>query len=507
MRTSKDGYRFDAASSRWKLNKDVTVYLEFASDLSGVMQRGFRKTLQRYAEEMSARHTENMAKRFQRFLSDTNANSISSASLLNWRGMLGEAEQCLLGGLKGFLLAWYDYGYEGISDEVADLLRGWRIKGNAKGEAVIAACPETGPLTDLELSALLSWANTAVVRRLIPFWIYAYFLTLAMTARRSVQVAALRGKDLQQEGGDNQLLFRVNFPRAKQRGGRFRETFRSLAVPEDLYNVLICQHQQSVGQIGAKLRRSLPTALCMEVPIFLNPSALCFVKGLASIERLLRGSTPDFLHATTGHLTEGLRSFAKLSTARSERTGEYIRISATRFRYTRGTKLRREGFGAFIIAELLDHSDIQNVQVYMQNTASEAVAINELVGAELAPFAQACMGTLVWSEREAVRGDDRRSRVPNHRQNGVGTCGNYGFCASGYRACYTCCHFQPWVNGPHEEVLEELYEEKRRVRAAGCSDEVVNANDQLILAVEHCVQLCEDARSSGGVGATYSEDD
>lgn len=206
------------------------------------------------------------------------------------------------------------------------------------------------------------------------------------------------------------------------------------------------------------------------------------------------GRAPDQLHATTDALASALKRCTKASTARSERTGEFILLAATRFRHTRGTKLRREGFGAFIIAELLDHSDIQNVRVYTENTAQEAVIIDELVGAQLAPFAQACLGKLVHSEREAIRGDDPRSRVPNDRQNAVGTCGNYGFCASGYRACYTCYHFQPWVDGPHEEVLADLYAEKARTRSAGCADVVVNANDQLILAVEHCVSMCNEAK-------------
>ncbi len=134
--------------------------------------------------------------------------------------------------------------------------------------------------------------------------------------------------------------------------------------------------------------------------------------------------------------------------------------------------------------------------MYTENTAQEAVVINELVGAQLAPFAQACLGRLVHSEREAIRGDDPRSRVPNDRQHAVGTCGNYGFCASGFRACYTCYHFQPWVNGPHEEVLTDLYAEKDRTRSAGCAAVIVNANDQLILAVEHCVAMCKEARGS-----------
>jgi hypothetical protein len=40
-----------------------------------------------------------------------------------------------------------------------------------------------------------------------------------------------------------------------------------------------------------------------------------------------------------------------------------------------------------------------------------------------------------------------------------------------------------------------LHREKQRAREAGCAELVVNANDQLILAVEHCVQLCNEAKA------------
>lgn len=40
-----------------------------------------------------------------------------------------------------------------------------------------------------------------------------------------------------------------------------------------------------------------------------------------------------------------------------------------------------------------------------------------------------------------------------------------------------------------------LYAEKERTREAGCADVIVNANDQLILAVEHCISMCKEARA------------
>ncbi|MBK9494755.1 MAG: site-specific integrase [Xanthomonadales bacterium] len=492
---SKDGYEFDASSDYWRLNKDVQISLVLPTAVEADTETGFRATLRRYAEEASARHTENMVTRFKRFLRDTGALRVTSANLINWRASLGADEQWQLGGLKGFLLAWHDYGFEGVSKEVADLLQGWRIQGNEKGAAVAGGCPETGPLTDLEVAALLDWANVAVGRKDIAFEDYAYLLTLVVTARRTVQIAALRGRDVVQVAGKEASLYRLNIPRAKQRGVRFRRAFRSLAILEDLFLILRAQHQQSVAAVSEAIGMALAPELADEVPIFINRTRLKDIRRVDELQDYLAGRAPDLLHATTAQLRQALQRCAKASTARSERTGEFIRLSATRFRHTRGTKLRREGFSVFIIAELLDHSGIQNVKVYTDNTAQEAVAINELVGAQLAPLAQACLGRLVRSEREAIRGDDPRSRVPNDRQHTVGTCGNYGFCASGFRACYTCYHFQPWVFGPHEEVLADLYGEKERVRAAGCPEVVVNANDQLILAVEHCVSMCKDAKS------------
>src|ERR1700693_3034657 len=125
--TSKDGYRFAPSHLHWKLNKDVTVALGIAADLPEPAKSGFRSTLQRYAEEMSARHTENMATRFHRYLRDTGARGVTSSDLLNWRSKLGQDEQWHLGGLKGFLLAWPDYGFRGMPKDVVVLLEGWRL--------------------------------------------------------------------------------------------------------------------------------------------------------------------------------------------------------------------------------------------------------------------------------------------------------------------------------------------------------------------------------------------
>ena len=495
--SSHDGYVFSPANDRWRLNNHITISLTFLREVNPQTSLGFRLALTRYAEEYSAYHTGNMRDRVAGLIRDTKTDAVTAAALINWRAQLDSRNEWKLGGLKGFLLAWHGWEFPGVSDEVAFLLRGWRLKGNEKGKAVAQGDPDRGALSDIETLGILDWANGAVSRGEIALETYAYFLTVMMTARRPIQIAALRGSDLTTKTDrQNTARYGIRFPRAKQRGGGFRQHFRQLPMIEDLFLTLRAQHEASVAKIEKALRCAVPTELAQQIPIFINRDALNQIADLAALRDILMGDAPDRLHAPTSRLQYWMKLCSETCTARSERTGKRIKLTASRFRYTRGTNMRGEGFGPEEIAYALDQSDTQQVAVYTENTVQEAEIINRLIGPKLAPFAQACMATLVESEREALRGDVPGSRVANHNHEGVGTCGYFGFCAAGYRACYTCSRFQPWMFGPHKEVLRELYAEKELAAEAGCAREVVNASDRLILAVEHCIALCEEAKAA-----------
>ncbi len=346
---SKDGYAFEFASERWRLNKDVSISLELPSHVNHVTRMGFRATLQRYAEEKSARHTENMCTRFKRFVRDTKTHMVTAESILNWRAILGCDAEWHLGGLKGFLIAWHDYGFDGVPDSVVVVLNHLRIKGNRKGQAVMSGCPLSGPLTDLEMGAVLAWANTAVEKGSIAFGDYAYLLTLAMTARRPAQIAALKGKDLVVEMDKGMETYRLEVPRCKQRGGVFRAESRSLLIPADLYSVLMIQWRNSMAALGNAVGGRIPAGMEGEVPLFLSSLTAIGAKRGGRLAALEEHFTQDRLHATTADLARSLSRISRELTARSERTGKTIKLSATRFRYTRGTKLRREGFGPYVI--------------------------------------------------------------------------------------------------------------------------------------------------------------
>jgi hypothetical protein len=143
-----------------------------------------------------------------------------------------------------------------------------------------------------------------------------------------------------------------------------------------------------------------------------------------------------------------------------------------------------------VIAELLDHSDNQNSGVYIENIPEHVESLDKAIGQQMAQYAQAFSGVLVDEEYHAKRGKDLNSRVKANG-TGIGTCGSYGFCGAGVPVpCYTCMHFQPWLDGPHEKVYEELISERERLLEVTGDAQIAAVNDRSILAVVNVIQLC-----------------
>ncbi|POC77734.1 hypothetical protein CRN61_19545, partial [Vibrio vulnificus] len=102
------------------------------------------------------------------------------------------------------------------------------------------------------------------------------------------------------------------------------------------------------------------------------------------------------------------------------------------------------------------HEDTQHVTVYTEFNEEMADRIDEALATDLTPLAQAFSGTLIDSEKDAIRANDPRSRINNDEGNPLGNCGTFGFCANGSVHCYTCNKFQPWLNAPHEKMLKSV---------------------------------------------------
>jgi hypothetical protein len=160
-----------------------------------------------------------------------------------------------------------------------------------------------------------------------------------------------------------------------------------------------------------------------------------------------------------------------------------------------GTRGAREGAGKLNLANLLDHSDTQNVEVYVANSPEHAVHISQIMNQPLARYASAFAGKLVEYEDETNAENAGAARIPCREKDcDVGSCGSNSFCQD-YApiACYLCPKFCPWAHAPHHLILEWLVEERERLKADTNGDmQIVFINDCAILAVCQVIQLCRE---------------
>ncbi len=505
VRLSKSGYPFEPHEARWRLSRDKTVSLAWmGSYLQGPLQSSARKVLGFYAESYSGAHAAGVAGSLQVFARHVFAQkgplaSVTTMDLLSYRASLDRQHEWRLGTLSGFLKRWHRLGFDGVGKDVVDLLKGWRVRGNVKGLAVQTLCPSKGPLSELEYAALRQGLVDSFEVGLLTLADLVLAQLFMATGRRPSQLADLKAKDLvEATASDGSRAFFLNVPRRKQRGGGWRHSFKPCALQIDLGDAVKCliaennsKRQQGRPNSVKDAEDDLPIFPAWRVILEHDAARSAYSTGIDQVE--------DSQHSTTPQLKEWLERVVSSLKVPSERTGAPLRVFPTRLRRTLATRAAREGYGELIIAELLDHTDTQNVKVYTQNVPEHVDAINEAVARQLAPLAQAFAGVLVDQEGQARRSNDPTSRLRG-KEGKVGTCGHYGFCgAAAPIACYTCRNFQPWLDGVHAEVLENLLAERDRVLSITQDEQMAAVNDRTILAVTQVVQQCE-ARNKQLVG-------
>lgn len=498
---SLGGYEFDPESDRWRLSRDRVVSLGWIQGaLSSSLATSLRAALRHYALVSSADHTSNICDRFRAFAQWSNAQhgvlqKISSNSLISYRSTLAREHEWYLGVISGFLKTWFDLGISGVDSDVPSLLNGWILRGNVKGRAVRIKCPHTGQLSDLEYEGLQQRLLTAYQQDEISLDNFVLVLLFMATGRRPAQLGDLKGIDLiEARSSDGLREFVLNVPRRKQRGIGWRAEFKPVALTPEIglaLRGLILQNES----ILVRLQSTLSGDVLKLLPIFAAWRRIqkMHAERPGSLSSAI--STEEF-HVQTQAISHRLEYTVSSLSVPSERTGGTIRIFPTRLRRTLGSRAAREGYGKLIIAELLDHTDIQNVDVYAENVPEHIDAINVAMARQLAPLAQAFAGVLVDREHDALRGDDPTSKVRTEVGHGAGTCGHYGFCGA-YQpiACYTCIFFQAWLDGAHEEVLDGLLAERDRIRKITGDPTMASINDRTIFAVTLVIQRCEARRA------------
>lgn len=395
--------------------------------------------------------------------------------------MMSERSEHELAHLRGFLVRWVSLGAPGIRKDVAALLHQLKLKQHPLGVAVATLDPKEGPLTDLEYEAIQCAVTDAYAAGQIVEDVFLLaFLFMALGARPA-QLAAMKLCDLiipksPQDGADYLLMV----PRVKQRGRLVRDELKPRIL---------------VRQLGETLRRYVETVHAQFVGRLPDPwQAPMFPQEL----QLENANAPGFEYHRTRMTISGkvVAAFERLRVP-SERLSGPIPVTPIRLRRTFATRAAEEGLPLLVIAEMMDHANTRNVEVYAGLTSRIRARLNRAVAMHMAPLAQAFSGRIIQSEADASR-PDLSSRIVDLRVDqsgaGMGSCGSRAHCGFAKPiACYTCNSFEPWLDGPHEAMLDYLLERRNHLMKT-TDPRIASVNDRSILGCAQVILRCREIK-------------
>ena len=377
-----------------------------------------------------------------------------------------------------------DADFDGFDPDVATALEDKTLKNFPSNEAVLREDPNQGPLPTHEYMALttalraeivpetrkLSLRDTVVCLLATSFGLYARHMQLMNEDDYYTETLS-----------DGTVKHFIRIPRIKKRAASPRGQWKVRAL-DDALGLLV---QEMIASNGV-LREKDPLWVEGDFDKALFHGELS--KSIAETSFRRDAFRTSRFNPTLERVVRalGLKNSA----------GRPLNLTFRRLRYTYAARLVSLNASPMEVAEALDHSSTQCVMVYFNGRYSLLRRMEKKMALELARVSQLFSGIIV--SRENVPAD-KNNKAPiawasheERRVDLVGSCGKYDHCALAMpKACYTCRLFMPWLEAPHEKVLEDLIAESKAKEAAGMPAPVVKLLDEVIFAVAEVVRLCE----------------
>lgn len=431
-----------------------------------------------YLKGHSSAHVTNLESAYRYFVDSTGScpeEGFKPAHLSNFAAKLLTKDGWRLGTLNGLIQKWVDLGLPGMDPGCAAYLKDRRKPGNKKGEAVTTRNPVRGPFNEVEVQALYSAVNAGYGRGHIPLWSLVLCRLLFACGGRISQFASLKALDF------NLTTKVLRLPQVKTGAEHSRVSFLDFEIAPQTSRLL----EDYINDLRSD-------GFANDCPLF--PERLVMVR--PPVDNVRAPSDLFYGHCLPNTLSRRFRLWMEEvcpPTARLDYA--QLPVMPQRFRYTFGTRLVEEGASMAVVANRLGHVDLQNAGVYFSASPKVVENIDKAMGPLLAPLARAFQGNLVQDEANSTQKGAPGSRIIDFRvsANPVGGCSqcaqNCGF--NKPVSCYTCYRFEPFLDAPHEEVLERLTKERERWSGDA---RMASINDQSIRAVQEVIVLCKLVR-------------
>lgn len=374
------------------------------------------------------------------------------------------------------LRAFYEWGVaRGYADFHWDTLG--RIKpikatGNAKGHNVRFHHPTKGPYSSDELfqirKALLAKQGTDQDRAIVML-----HLELGLNPYASIQII---NADFKRYETENVIAYQANIPCIKKRTVH-RETKRRPI-------------SSTLGQLLEHLQQGGP-----EDP-------LLHWLGLSWAEKAI---------------TQAMRRFVRVAGIISPQTETVLHMSPRRFRTSLATHMAAQGASKFHIAEILDHTDLSNVDVYVQTQSSIADDLAAATDRTLQPLVKRFLGKIVeateigeGTQEQIIPAYAPYLPLPMLNTGGLGLCGNdvpkNGLCRLlPPLSCYLCSSFVAFRHGPHEEMLEALLNFLQQAKGTA-DDRILKQLDDVCTAISEVLAQVRSNPQKGSSAAQTKSD-
>lgn len=480
-----DGHVFDASEYLWSIPTAAgMVSLNFSNipGASRVLCEGIKEAcvsmLLSIAPErvMKALSAYRVLFRFLSSSYNTPIEELSLADVLRFGESLSKRQRYQLRRLKEQLILWSDSGAYGLSPELRRALPTLETETHEVGAAVRTMDPEKGPLTDLEYEGVITSIRQKFAKGTIPEADYTLLLLAITLAARPLQLAMLKACDFSEsKRDDGSVISILQVTRLKQgQGIRPRTLFRPRQLAPAMAELI---RRQIANVRNWAISKDIDPE---SAPIFPSASDHHLAQEFADIG--LAG------HCSGKNISEKLSRLLDLVAVQSPRTGKPLNLFQTRLRRTFGTRAAAEGINPMVLADLMDHSWVDSSMVYIETRPEMIERIDKAVAIKIAPLAQAFAGTL------ARRPDIPKGRIIHFPEQQaleqVGECGKFAFCGlAAPLACYTCNYFHPWIDAPHEALLEQLLAERDELLLAADA-RIAAVNDRTILAIADVVSRC-----------------
>ena len=334
------------------------------------------------------------------------------------------------------LYRWGAFGLElpDFDPRLAVALEARRAPGNVKGASVRGHHPTDGPLSSDEQALVIDAIKRGVGSdqdRAIVMLHFELGMNPSGAARAWNSGLVVYEADLVEPGGtpNHEMAYHLAVPRVKKRTEQ-RQTRNRPLSPE-------------LGALLVRLRDGGPDGRLLH---WLNDQ-----QPVLSIHY-------------------AINRWARAADLYSPRTGKPLQLNARRFRYTLATEMAREGASRHKIADVLDHTDLQNVEVYIEASSYIVTQVGDRFDPRFQPVLQRFLGKVVDTsdpqpfpglKRKVIPGVVVQLPMVPVKLGGIGACGKdaakEGICQlAPPLSCYGCDKFAAFRDFDHGSIGDAL---------------------------------------------------